>query len=112
MTLHTERSRKIPALNDLARQSFQGCRVVLTEGILNLSDEAQFEVLQRVRRYKCFTPQTDPYHEHDFGAFELEGQRMFWKFDYFDRHNQYLSADPTNPRLTNRVLTIMLASEY
>jgi hypothetical protein len=25
----------------------------------------------------------DPHGEHDFGAFEHEGQRIFWKIDYY-----------------------------
>jgi len=112
MTLSTKRSREIAALNDLARKTFQGCRVVLTEGILNLPDSLQFEALQRVRGFNQFTPDNDPYGEHDFGAFDLDGQRVFWKFDYFDARSQYLSADPTSTELTNRVLTIMLADEY
>lgn len=112
MTLSTKRSREIAALNDLARKTFQGCRVVLTEGILNLPDSLQFEVLQSVRNFGQFTPDNDPYEEHDFGAFDLDGHRVFWKFDYFDVRSQYLSADPTSTELTNRVLTIMLADEY
>jgi hypothetical protein len=45
MTLHDKRSHEIAALNDLARNTFLGCRVVLTEGILTLSDMARMEVL-------------------------------------------------------------------
>jgi hypothetical protein len=45
MTLHDKRSQEIAALNDLARNIFLGCKVVLTEGILALSDTARMEVL-------------------------------------------------------------------
>jgi hypothetical protein len=26
----------------------------------------------------------DPYGEHDFGSFELAGEKFFWKIDYYD----------------------------
>jgi len=79
---------------------------------MNLSDTAQFEVLQKVRAFDAFTPDNDPYGEHDFGAFDFEGQRIYWKWDYFDKLSRYLSPDPTSTNMTNRVLTVMLAEEY
>jgi len=66
MTLHNTRSREIAALNDLARKTLQGCRVVLTQGILALEGFEQFEVLNLVREFDTFTPENDPYGEHDF----------------------------------------------
>jgi len=81
---------------------------MLTEGIQNLPENLRFEVLQQVRSFDSFTSDNDPYGEHDFGAFHVEGQKIFWKFDYFDKQSLYLSADPTDPQQTNRVLTIML----
>ena len=66
MTLHNARSREIAALNDLARKTLQGCRVVLTQGILALEGFEQFVVLNLVREFDTFTPENDPYGEHDF----------------------------------------------
>ena len=66
MTLHNTRSREIAALNDLARKTLQGCRVVLTQGILAFEGFEQFEVLNLVREFDTFTPENDPYGEHDF----------------------------------------------
>lgn len=66
MTLHVPRSKEIAALNDFARKTLQGCRVVMTEGILNLSAEDQFTVLNKVRQFEAFTEDNDPYGEHDF----------------------------------------------
>lgn len=65
-----------------------------------------------VQTFLAFTPDNDPHGEHDFGAFDLGGQRLFWKIDYYDRDLRYASDDPADPDITTRVLTIMMASEY
>jgi hypothetical protein len=54
----------------------------------------------------------DPYGEHDFGAFEHNGQRIFWKIDYYGLTMTNGSEDPSDPKHTVRMLTVMLASEY
>ena len=54
----------------------------------------------------------DPHGEHDFGSFEIAGQKFFWKLDYFDAEMKYGSEDPADPSKTTRVLTITFASEY
>jgi len=56
-----------------------------------------------------------PYREGailDFGAFEHEGQRIFWKIDYYAPDMEHGSENPADPKQTVRVLTIMLPSEY
>jgi hypothetical protein len=65
-----------------------------------------------VRRYRNFGPDNDPYGEHDFGIFELDGQTLNWKIDYYDRLLEWGSPDPADPAVTRRVLTILLAEEY
>jgi hypothetical protein len=70
---------------------------MLTEGIQNLPENLRFEVLQQVRSFDSFTPDNDPYGEHDFGAFNIEGRKIFWKFDYFDKQSLYLSAVERQP---------------
>ena len=50
--------------------------------------------------------------KHDFGAFEVEGHRLFFKIDYYAPDMQHGSEDPADPTKTVRVLTLMLAEEY
>ena len=54
----------------------------------------------------------DPYGEHDFGAFELFGERLFFKIDYYHPENDTLAPVPSNIDLCRRVLTVMRADEY
>lgn len=107
------RSTIIRCLNDTFRLTFAGGQVMLTQGILALGGEAQRQILERVKTFDAFTPDNDPYGEHDFGSFEQEGAgRIFWKIDYYDPTLTGGSEDPADPKKTARVLTIMLASEY
>ena len=59
-----------------------------------------------------FNADNDPHREHDFGSFELEGEKLFWKIDYYEQKADFGSEDPTDPKKTLRVLIIMLAVEY
>ena len=43
---------------------------------------------------------------------DVDGERIFFKVDYYDPELRCLSADPSNPEITRRVLTIGLASDY
>ena len=99
----------IAALNDQARQTFKECRVIITEGVqpgdvrCGIATGAMFD---------AFTPDNDPYGEHDFGAIRLSGPTIFWKIDYYDLDLHMHSPDPSDETVTARVLTIMLAEEY
>ncbi len=102
----------IKTLNDNLRQTFTGGRVLLTAGIKAKSKDDIAKILSEVRQFNNFTPDNDPYNEHDFGSFDYNGEMIYFKIDYYDKNYQYLSEDPSNPNLTNRVMTVMLASEY
>lgn len=105
-----DKATKIRTLNDLARTTFVGCRVMITQGVQCLDDVAF--VLDAVRRYDSFSGNNDPYGEHDFGSFTFCGETIFWKFDYYDRTLTAGSEDLADPEVTTRVLTVMLANEY
>ncbi len=105
-------SERIRELNDTFRQTFTGGRVVVTEGVDALSPEVKAEVLQQVRDFDRFDRENDPHGEHDFGNFEIEGQRFFFKIDYYGLDMESGSEDPAEPGKTTRVLTVMKAEEY
>ena len=101
---------RIAKLNDAARTSFIGCRVVITKGIAAMDDLDG--LYAKVRSFNEFTERNDPYGEHDFGSIEHEGETVFWKFDYYDVDLLMHSPDPSDPSVCCRVLTIMRADEY
>ncbi len=102
---------RIAELNDAARTSFIGCRIVITQGIA--TSIADLDALyDAVRAFNDFNSRNDPYGERDFGCVEHEGKTVFWKIDCFDLDLLMHSPDPSDPAVTCRVLTIMLAEEY
>ena len=103
---------RIKALNDRARHSFTGCRVVITRGIADLGDDTVHAILAQVRSYDNFTPDNDPFQEHDFGSFCWGEVQVFWRWDYYDLDYSLHSPDPADETVTARVLTVMLAEEY
>ena len=102
----------IKTLNDNFRKTFSVGQVVWTAGIDSMEFIDVVNIMEKVRHFNNFTKDNDPYGEHDFGSFDYKGQKIFWKIDYYDKNNQYLSENPANSDVTNRVLTVMLADEY
>ena len=99
-------------LNDQFRRELHGGTLLLTAGIVALGAEAQGRIIAAVQAFDAFTPDNDPHGEHDFGSVEVDGEKIFFKFDYFDLNRAMHSDDPADPSKTERVLTIMLADEY
>jgi hypothetical protein len=97
-------------LNDRFRQTLQGGRVVVTRGIAARGDATA--IVNLVRTFNDFSEDNDPYGEHDFGAFDQDSDKIFWKIDYYDVDLTAGSPDPADAAVTTRVLTIMLAEEY
>ncbi len=109
MPTETERIR---SLNDAFRKSFTGGKAVITPGIAALGPEAVTRIIQTVAVFDDFCHANDPHQEHDFGCFDADGQRVFFKIDYYDKNLTYHSPNPADPMVTERVITIMLAEEY
>ncbi|MDQ3044330.1 MAG: DUF3768 domain-containing protein [Chloroflexota bacterium] len=110
--ISTHAKLSVSQLNDNLRRNWVDGRVAWTHGIEQLGIDTIIKIFEAVHQFDTFTPDNDPYGEHDFGAIYVNGQRIFWKIDYYDRALEYGSPDPTDPAVTMRVLTVMLASEY
>lgn len=90
-------TNKIAELNDLfrtarARQPEDVWNPMLsggghwfqTAGISALSSLDQRAIRRKVQEFNAFTDGDDPHGEHDFGAFDHNNHRIFWKIDYYD----------------------------
>jgi hypothetical protein len=108
----TDRTNRIRDLNDAFRTTLEGGRCLFTAGVSDLGIPFSKAALAAVRAFGDFTPDNDPYGEHDFGSFRIGEEKLFWKIDYYDLSLEYGSNDPADPAQTARVLTIMLAEEY
>lgn len=106
------RTDSIQALNDAFRTSLVGGTILLTNAIIALGEQFQREVLEKVKAHTEFDCDNDPYGEHDFGMVVVDGREVLFKIDYYDLDMAYHSPDPSNPAVTCRVMTIMLAEDY
>ena len=103
-------TEKIRELNDAFRRTLIGGRVLLTRGIVGRSDTAA--IIEAVQKFDRFTPENDPYSIHDMGGVEVGRDTVLWKIDFYSNDLLSGSEDPSDPEITTRVLTIMLAEEY
>lgn len=106
------RVTRIRELNDRLRTAHQGGRVLVTAGIDALGPEAVAAILSAVAAFDDFSPDNDPYGEHDCAVQSVGDIRIIWKIDYYDTDLQFHSPDPADAAVTQRVMTVMLAEEY
>lgn len=106
------RTDRIRMLNDELRKYLIGGGAVMTPGIAALGPEAVKRLVQTLSTYSDFCTATDPYDEHDAGSFLFDGHQVLFKIDYYDKSLTHHSPDPSDPTVTERVITLMLAEEY
>lgn len=105
-------AHRIRVLNDNFRSTFIGGQVLMTQAVNELPVDTKARLLLAVQRFTDFDADNDPHCEHDFGSFDIDGERYFFKVDYYSLDMQAGSEDPGDPEKTTRVLTIMRADEY
>jgi hypothetical protein len=105
------KTARIRALNDELRQDFAQGMAVMTPGVAALGAEAVARIVKTIAVFDDFCHANDPHEEHDFGAFDVDGNTIMFKIDYYDQTSMH-SPDPADPSVTQRVITIMLAEEY
>ena len=115
--LLAEKKRQIRLLNDALRTESLPAglalgRIVITRGVADRGSQFVNRAVRAVREFSDFTENNDPYGEHDFGIFEIDGVSLNWKIDYYDLQLKWHSPDPADPTVTRRVLSILLAEEY
>jgi hypothetical protein len=106
------KTRRIRALNDALRRCGRGGRIMIIPGLESLGSEKIARVLAAVAAFDNFNEDNDPYGEHDCAILRVDEIRVLFKIDYYDRELKFHSSDPSDPTVTERVLTVMLAEEY
>lgn len=97
---------KVSDLNDRFRE--RGFNVLLTGGVRSVTDLNG--LMEAIRGYSNFNEDNDPWLEHDFGKLDWNGDKIFWKIDYYNEEMTEWE-DPLSPEC-HRVMTVMLANEY
>lgn len=115
----TTATDRIRALNDALRTSTDPIGALMMNGSFVITASlaakgAPFldHCVAAVRAFDGFTPDDDPYQEHDMAFLDVDGERIFFKVDYYDAKLEWHSPNPADPGLTRRVLTIGLADDY
>ncbi len=112
MKENSDTTARIRALNDQLRQSGRGGRVMMTSGIEALGAAGVAQIMAAVAAFDAFNGDNDPHQEHDCAILTVGGVRVLFKIDSYDRNLTYHSPDASDPKVTERVLTVMLAEEY
>ncbi len=81
--MDVEADTKIAEINDRFRKT--SMRFMITKGVMGLGNTDA--IIDLVRRFNSFNESSDPYGEHDFGAFNFDGEDVFWKIDYYDQYS-------------------------
>ena len=89
----TTKVEEIRALNDAFRKQLTGGIAVITPGVAALGQATVARLVETLAVFDDFHHGNDPHAEHDFGAFEIDGNRFFFKIDYFDKDLNYHSPD-------------------
>ena len=103
---------RIRAFNDALRRCGRGGRIMITAGLEARGSENVARVLAAVAAFDNFTDDNDMHREHDCAILRVDGIQVLFKIDYFDRDLSFHSPDPSDPAVTERVMTVMLAEEY
>ena len=72
------RSARIAELNDRLRTTLAGGKVMMTVGVQAHGAAFIAKVVTRMKAFTEFDADNDAYHEHDFGACEVDGHRLFF----------------------------------
>lgn len=116
-----ETARLIAEQNDAFRRSIAGAvtgmlvppgRVMMTSGIAARDAAFQSVLIAAVVAFDGFNADCDPHGWHEMGVLEIEGETVWFKIDLYDEAYEYGSSDPTDPRFTRRMLTLLFPSEY
>ena len=86
-------------------------KLVMTAGIAAQSGEFRAALIGALIAFDAFDTDSDPYGLHEMGVLKIEGESVWFKFDFYDENFEYGSEAPADPARTRRVLTLLFPSE-
>jgi hypothetical protein len=107
-----QRVLRIRGLNDRLRTTGRGGMILITNGVGALGLPVVNAIFAALAKFTDFNADNDPWGEHDCAALAVDSVKVIFKIDYFDRSRRIHSPDPADPKVTVRVMTVMLADEY
>lgn len=89
-------------------------RIILVGDLMNEVDDVEkmSAVIAALKGFSDFNQGNDPHGEHDYGSFEVNGELMMFKVDYYALNEEELSEHPEDPNVTVRVLSVFYAHDY
>jgi len=75
--LSTPITNPVARLNDAFRTNPSGGRLIAPAGVIGLEPNALPAVVLAVQHFDTFTPDNDPYGEHDVGTLSWGGEQIF-----------------------------------
>ncbi len=114
MTNTVEKSMQIAKLNDDLRINghVRNGRVIAVGSLVQADETLRNKVVAVMREFKDFNDDNDPYGEHDFGAFEVDGEQFMFKIDYFALDEETASEHPEDQASTMRICSVFFARDY
>ena len=93
MTTKRERSERIAALNDELRKNPTHRAlglITMTSGVAALGPGFWVKVAEKLASLEPsdFEKGNDPYGERDFAPIEVDGEKLFFKIDYFEKGSE------------------------
>jgi hypothetical protein len=107
-------AERIAGLNDDFRKTFSPTlgKIRMTSGVAVLPDNEREALFEAIMAFRDFTPDNDPYGEHDFIPVEYGGVKYYAMFAYYDLEMKNRSIDPDDPSKALRIFKIMRADEW
>ena len=110
--VQSPRAEAIAQLNDVLRKTGTGGAVMVTQSVMRLTGFDAAVLAVALADYDGFDTDNDPYGERDFGDLMLWGADLLFKIDYYDTTMEFGSDNPADPKVTTRVLTIMMTADW
>src|SRR5271157_2965839 len=78
-------AERIRNLNDELRTTGSGGKTYLTRGLIEKGADFIAKATAAVRAFDAFSDDNDPWQEHDCATLDVDGERVMFKIDLYER---------------------------